>query len=53
MASLIKDGMRTKEIADYLNVSTHSIDIYRQNVRKKLGLNNKKTNIRSFLASLK
>jgi PAS domain S-box-containing protein len=53
VASLIKDGLRTKEIADSLNISTHSVDIYRQNIRKKLGLNRKKINIRSFFTSLK
>jgi PAS domain S-box-containing protein len=53
VTSLIKDGLRTKEIAYSLNISTHSVDIYRQNIRKKLGLNNKKINMRSFFISLK
>jgi len=53
VASLIKDGLRTKEIAESLNISTHSIDIYRQNIRKKMGLSRKKINIRSFFTSLK
>lgn len=49
--SLIKNGMTTKEIANALNISTHSIDIYRQNIREKAGLKNKKINTRSFLLS--
>jgi PAS domain S-box-containing protein len=50
--SLIREGMTTKEIAGTLNISTHSVDIYRQNIRKKAGLKNKKISIRSFTASL-
>ena len=52
VASLIKDGMTTKEIAGTLNISTNSVDIYRQNIRKKMGLNNKKTNLRTFFSSI-
>ena len=50
--SLIRDGMTTKEIAGTLNISRHSVDIYRQNIRQKAGLKNKKISIRSFTASL-
>jgi len=49
---LIRDGMCTKEIARALNISTNSVDTYRQTIRKKLGLNKKKGNIRSLLLSL-
>lgn len=49
VASLIKDGMTTKDIASLLNISTNSVDIYRQNIRKKAELNRKKINLRSFL----
>lgn len=51
VASLIKDGMTTKDIAQALNISTNSVDIYRQKIRKKVGLNRKKINIKSFLAA--
>jgi len=53
VANLIKDGMRTKEIAHILNISSHTVDIYRQLIRKKLGLNHQKTSIRSFLLNMK
>jgi len=53
VANLIKDGMRTKEIAQILNISSHTVDIYRQLIRKKLGLNHRKSSIRSFLLSMK
>ncbi len=52
VASLIRNDMTTKEIAAALNVSTNAIDIYRQNIRKKLGINKEKINLRSFLVTL-
>jgi DNA-binding CsgD family transcriptional regulator len=52
IASLIKDGKTTKEIAKIVGVATSSIDSYRNNIRSKLGLNNKKVNLQSCLQSL-
>ena len=52
IAGLVKDGKTTKEIANLLNCSTGTIDFHRNNLRKKLGLKNTKTNLRSFLLSL-
>jgi len=52
IAGLVKDGKTTKEIADLLNSSTGTIDFHRNNLRKKLGLINTKTNLRSFLLPL-
>jgi len=52
VASLIKDGMTTKEMAVTLNISANSVDIYRQNIRKKMGLIHKKTNLKTFFSSL-
>jgi PAS domain S-box-containing protein len=52
IAGLVKDGKTTKEIAKLLNSSTGTIDFHRNNLRKKLGLLNTKTNLRSFLLSL-
>ena len=52
VAHLIKDGKTTKKIAELLNSSTRAIEFHRENLRKKLGLKNKKTNLRSHLLSL-
>ena len=52
VAGLVKEGKTTKEIAELLNSSTGTIDFHRNNLRKKLGLRNTKTNLRSFLLTL-
>ncbi len=49
VADLIRQGMSSKEIAETLAVSPSTINIHRNNIRKKLGLLNTKTNLRSFL----
>ncbi|HOD74902.1 MAG TPA: PAS domain S-box protein [Syntrophorhabdaceae bacterium] len=52
VASLIKEGRTTKEIAEFLGIATSAVDSHRNNIRTKLGLNNKKINLRSHLLSL-
>jgi PAS domain S-box-containing protein len=52
VAGFVKEGKTTKEIAELLNSSTGAINFHRNNLRKKLGLRNTKTNLRSFLLSL-
>lgn len=51
--SLIKEGKTTKEIAAILSLGKRTIDSYRDNIRNKLGLSNKKANLRTFLLSTK
>ena len=50
--SLVREGRTTKEIAGLLNVCKGAVDIYRHRIRKKLGINNAKANLRSHLLSL-
>ncbi len=52
VANLIKDGKNSKEIADVLSVSASAVDVYRYRIRKKLGINHQKVNLRSYLLSL-
>ncbi|MCJ7581772.1 MAG: PAS domain S-box protein, partial [Candidatus Aminicenantes bacterium] len=52
VADLIKHGRTSKEIASLLNVSPKAISFHRGNIRTKLGLVNKKINLRSHLQSL-
>ena len=52
VASLIKRDKTTKEIAETFHVSESAIIYHRHNIRKKLGLNNKKINLKTYLQSL-
>ncbi len=51
IASFVKEGKSTKEIAELLILSPRTIDLHRLNIRQKLGLTSKKTNLRSVLLS--
>lgn len=50
--NLIKQGKTTKEIAKTMNLATSTIDFHRNNIRKKLGIKNKKINLAAYLSSL-
>ena len=52
VADLIKLGKSSKEISSMLDSSIHTIARHRENIRKKIGLRNKKTNLRSYLLTL-
>ena len=52
VATLIKEGQTTKEIAKLMKVGKGAVDLHRHHIRNKLGLNNKKVNLRSYLSSL-
>ena len=53
IANFIREGRDSKEIARLLDLSSPTIEFHRNNLRKKLMINNKKINLRSFLLNLK
>jgi PAS domain S-box-containing protein len=52
IANLIKEGRTSKEIAGLLHLSERTITTHRNNIRKKIGLNAQKANLRTHLLSL-
>lgn len=52
VANLIKEGKQDKDILEILNISLETVKSHRQNIRKKLGIYGKRTNLRSTLLSL-
>jgi DNA-binding CsgD family transcriptional regulator len=52
VASMVKDGRSSNEIAELMNLSPNTIMFHRYNLRRKLGLKQRKVNLRSFLRSL-
>ncbi len=52
IASLIRDGRTTKEIAESMNLSSRTIESHRKNIRRKMGLKDKKANFRTTLLSI-
>ena len=51
VANLVKEGKTNKEIAELLCISKNTVLFHRYNIRQKLGLKNKKINLRSHLVS--
>ncbi len=49
VASLVKGGFTTDEIARQLGVSTSTIKTHRKNIRRKLKISNSRTSLRQFL----
>jgi PAS domain S-box-containing protein len=52
IAALVRHGKTTKEIAELLTLSSRTVETHRKNIRRKLGLKDKKENLRARLLSL-
>jgi DNA-binding NarL/FixJ family response regulator len=52
VSDLVRQGKRSKEIAEILNSTERAVLFHRQNIRQKLGLKQKKLNLQAYLASL-
>lgn len=50
--NLIRDGRTSKDISEIIGVSTKAVEFHRENIRRKLGITNKKTNLLSFILSM-
>ncbi|MDA8165622.1 MAG: LuxR C-terminal-related transcriptional regulator [Desulfobacteraceae bacterium] len=52
IAELVRQGRTSKDIAGLLNLSRRTVETYRDNLRRKLNVKNKKQNLRSLLLSI-
>jgi DNA-binding NarL/FixJ family response regulator len=52
IAELVRQGRTSKDIAKLLNLSRRTVETYRDNLRRKLDVKNKKQNLRSLLLSI-
>ena len=52
IAKLIEEGKRTKEIAELTNISPKTVEFHRNNMRRKLGIKNKKVGLNAYFLSI-
>ncbi len=52
VADLVRRGLTSKDIAVQMNISPNAVLFHRKNIRKKLGIAKKKTNLGSYLQTL-
>lgn len=53
ITNFIREGKTTKEIGNLMNTSMRTVEFHRKNIRKKLGIKNRKENLRSHLLALR
>ena len=51
IADLVRQGKTSKDISDLLHISLRTVETYRNNLRKKLGINKKKISLRTYLVA--
>ena len=52
ICNMMKGGLSSKDLSKLLNVSHQTIEKHRKNIRKKLGISNKKANLVSYLRQI-
>lgn len=52
VATMIAEGKSTKEISTLIAISESGVEYHRNNIRKKLGIQNQRVNLRKYLSSL-
>jgi DNA-binding CsgD family transcriptional regulator len=52
VATMVREGRSSVEIADVLMISASAIDFHRKHIRKKLGMTGSSRNLRSYLLSI-
>jgi DNA-binding CsgD family transcriptional regulator len=52
VATLVKDGRSSKEIAEILTISETTVHFHRKNLRRKFGIKSSAANLRSYLMSI-
>jgi DNA-binding CsgD family transcriptional regulator len=52
IADMIRDGRKTKEMARLMNLSPRTVESHRESIRKKMGIKNRRANLRSHLLSV-
>ncbi|QPC43082.1 GAF domain-containing protein [Kaustia mangrovi] len=52
IAQMVMNGQTTKDIARALSRETSTIEFHRNNIRRKLGIGSRRTNLRRYLLSL-
>jgi DNA-binding CsgD family transcriptional regulator len=52
VATMIAEGRTSKEVSSLLAISESGIEYHRNNIRRKLGIQNQRVNLRKYLSSL-
>ena len=52
ICAMIRGGLSSKEMAESLKVSVRTVDVFRNRIRKKLGISNRGVNLFAHLQTL-
>jgi len=51
ITDLVRQGKTSKDIAEILHIGLRTVETYRNNLRKKLGINKKKISLQTYLVN--